>query len=984
MDGPFRLSHGGAIDRQRVLHFTFDGRPLTGYEGDTLASALLGAGVRIVGRSFKFHRPRGVLSAGIEEPNALVTIGEGANKVLSVRATRQPLYEGLAASSQNCWPALSFDIGRVNDFLHRLLPAGFYNKTFIWPRWHTYEPVIRRAAGLGVTPSGADPDRYEWRNAHCDVLVVGGGAAGLQAASLAGRSGARVILIESDTRLGGGLIWSRDPSPEPDDVARQLGGLANVRILLRTTAVSAYDHELVAAVETVNSPPGSTLRERWWRIRAKQIVLATGAIEQPLAFPYNDRPGIVLADAARHYQNRYAVSVGRRIAVVTNNDSGYQVARDLRAADIDVPCLLDTRQTPPTTLVNAISSLGVKVHTDARVLRTNGAPCVRELEAHAGRTTPPDSTFRIPCDAIAMSGGWSPVAHLYCQAQGRLRFDSRNECYVPDGELETLHAVGAAAGCFDMNTALKQTITTLQRVLERLGFNCSGEPLWNDIADDGERAATDAPGYSGDNLRDRTWLDFQHDATVSDVDLAVRENLISVEHVKRYTTIGMSVDQGKTSNLNALGVMADRLQRPLASFGTTTFRPFFTPVTLGAIAGGRNGRFYRSRRLLPAHDEHAQLGAVFEDYGSWQRPTCYCRPGESISAAIEREVRAVRSHVGLFDASPLGKFLVRGPDAAEFLDRMYANTMRTLAPGKVRYGLMLNEKGVVIDDGVCARLSPGEFWVNTTGSGAARISAWLEEWLQGEWPALNACVTDVTAGWATLNLAGARAREVLARLPGSFDFSREAFPHMHARTGTLCGVPCRILRVSFSGELSYEISVPADYGAALWAHLHRAGQPFGITSFGVEALLMMRAEKGYPHVGVDTDGTTTPGDIGFGAAVAAKRGDFIGRRSLSLAENLRDDRLQLVGIRCEGSPQAFIPGAHLLDAAATQLPHASSGYLTTAIRSATLNQHIGLGLLKNGRARIGASIYVFDDGKHSCATVVDPTHYDPTGERLNG
>jgi sarcosine oxidase subunit alpha len=576
------------------------------------------------------------------------------------------------------------------------------------------------------------------------------------------------------------------------------------------------------------------------------------------------------------------------------------------------------------------------------------------------------------------------VAHLYCQAGGRLRFDAHAACLVPDGKLDAMHAVGAAAAQFELGAAFEHARATLGRVLGALGRHVPAtSPDWARIAPGPAVGATGELGASGAQRRDRIWIDFQHDATVADIDLAVRENLVSVEHIKRFTTVGMSIDQGKTSNLNALAVLAEQTQRSIVEVGTTTFRPPFVPVTLGAIAGGRNGRFYRPARLLPAHAAHVALGARFDDYGAWLRPVSYSPAGETLDAAITREVRAVRQGVGLFDATPLGKFLVRGPDAAEFLNRIYANTMRTLEPGRVRYGLMLNEQGVIIDDGVCARLAPEEFWVNTTGAGAARIGAWFEEWLQGEWPDLQVVATDVTSGWATLTLTGPRARAVLASLPCDIDVSAAAFPHMHVRSGQLCGVPCRILRVSFSGELSYEISVPADVGQSLWERLYAAGQAHGLVPFGIEPLLAMRIEKGYLHVGSETDGTTVPDDIGYGAPVAKKLGDFVGRRSLTMPENLRPDRLQLVGLRCTGDAQPFIAGAHLVEPDTTDRSSPTSGYLTSACNSPMLGQHIGLGMLRNGRARLGATVQVVHNGARTTALVVPPTHYDPGGARIN-
>jgi len=880
-----------------------------------------------------------------------------------------------------------FDCARWQDLLHRLFAAGFYNKTFIWPSWQVYEPAIRRIAGLGVAPDEPDPDRYEWRNAHCDVLVVGGGACGMLAASLAARAGARVLLLDSDRSLGGGLNWDRQaPRTLADEAAREVAAFARVRVHLNTTAIGAYDHGVVTALERLDNPASVVQRchQRWWRIRTKHLVLACGALEQPLAFPFNDRPGILLADAVRHYLNRYAVAVGRRVALATNNDSAYQVALDLRAAGIAVPCLLDTRADLPSDLLEAVRSAGITVHREAQIVRTRGDRRIEALEFVANDGTHQRTEQRIECDALGMSGGWNPVAHLYCQSGGRLAFDSHHACLVPDGQLTTVHVVGAAAGEFDTERALQRTRMKVAALLKGLGLAAHTDaPSIPPLPVRPARTATGALGYREHAYRDRTWFDFQHDVTVSDIDLAVRENLVSVEHVKRYTTVGMSVDQGKTSNLNALAVLAELTSRTIPEVGTTTFRPMFVPVTLGAIAGGHTSRFYHPRRLLPAHAQHEQLGAYFEDYATWQRPACYPRLGELHLAAIHREASGVRTGVGLFDASTLGKFLVRGPDAAEFLNRMYANTMSTLQPGKVRYGLMLKEQGVILDDGVCARLSEVDYWVNTTSSGAARMAGWFEEWLQCEWPQLRVVITDVTSAWATFTLAGPRAREVLAALASDIDVSREAFPHMHVRVGRVCGVTCRILRVSFTGELSYEISVPADCGAALWGALMAAGERFGIAPFGIEALSVLRTEKGYLHVGADTDGTTVPDDVGFGAAVSRKAGDFVGRRSLTLPENTRADRFQLVGLRCIGDPRAFRAGAHLLETALGTPPQRTWGYLTSATFSPTLGAHVGMGLLQGGRSLLGRRVNVFDSGRESPVEVVPPSHYDPSGTRLN-
>lgn len=1001
MSGAFRLDWGGAINRSRPLNFSFDGRTMSGFEGDTLASALLACGVSTVGRSFKFHRPRGILTAGPEEPNALVTVGEGARREPNVRATTQPLFAGLVAHSQNCWPTLDFDAGRINDWLHPLLPAGFYNKMFKWPSWHAFEPAIRRMAGLGRVPEGPDPDRYECRNAHCDVVVVGAGAAGLRAAEIAAQAGARVILIESSQSCGGRRNWDRASEGAPSPAVPP-----TVRLLLRTTAVGVYDHGLLAAVERPPSP--CQWRERWWRIRARQIILACGAFEQPLVFPDNDRPGILLADAARQYLNRYAVAVGTRVVIATNNDSAYVLARDLQDVGIEIPCVLETRSHAPEDEAARCQASGIEVVTGSRIVRTTGSPHVASVLFRADG----QSTRRIACDALAMSGGWNPVSHLYCQAGGKLRFDPAQSCLAPDGALSNVHAIGAAAGQFDADTVLEDVGITLANVLVGIGRSPRRATPERHKRRNTSRLAPGAPGCEEVDRPTRAWVDFQHDVTVADIELAVRESMISVEHLKRYTTVGMAIDQGKTSNLNALAILAARTGRSIPEVGTTTFRPMFVPVTLGAIAGGRNGRFYSPTRRLPAHVQHERLGAHFEDYSGWQRPACYPRAGESLQEAIVREMQAVRSAVGIYDASPLGKVMVRGPDAAIFLDRLYATSILDLREGCVRYALLLNEQGVIMDDGIVARLAPDEFFINTTSAGAVRSIAWLDEWLQCEWPQLRLALTDCTSAWATITIAGPHARALLREMPTNIDLGAASLPHMRIRTGQICGIPCRLLRVSFSGELSYEVSVPADFGASLWEALMRAGQRHGITPFGVESLNALRTEKGYLHVGADTDGSTIPDDVGFGLALSRKVGDFVGRRSLSLPENVRGDRLQLIGLRCLGDPSAFRPGAHLLDhlppepqsvtghAGPAVIPtlgrplwesglrkrsvRVTSGYLTSAVFSPASGCHIGLGRLRSGRSRLGETIAVYDGGRYCQAKVVDPVHYDPEGRRLRG
>jgi sarcosine oxidase subunit alpha len=950
-----RLPASGQVDRSRPLEFTCNGRRLTGYAGDTLASALLANGVRVVGRSFKYHRPRGVLSAGVEETNALFRVDCGRLSTPLVRATLQPLAAGLVARTENAWPSVDFDAGRMLDFTRALWPAGFYNKTFKWPSWHWYEGLIRRSAGAGRVPAGDDPTEYFQHNLHCDVLVVGGGRAGLEAALAASRDGARVVVAELEPRLGGSLLYERgevggEPAAQWLAAAeRALRAAGNVRVLTGTTVAGYYDHDVLVAVDRSDAYDPAMPVERLWKIRAGQVVLATGAIEQPLVFPNNDRPGIMLAGAVRRYLSQFAVAVGRAVVVATNNDDAWRTAFALHDAGIGVPAIVDARAAPPADLAAQAASRGLAVIANAAVADTAGTRGVRAVEVRTlaadGRSfAGPSRSIR--CDALAMSGGLSPTLHLYSQAGGRLRYDEGQACFVPGSCRAPLSVVGAASGDF-------------------------GRPL-------GTRRLALSPG----GPTSRQWIDLRHDVTAADVELAVRENFVSVEHLKRYTTTGMSIDQGKTSNLNALALLAELTERSVPQVGTTTFRPMFSPVSLGSLSAGVEGDRYSPRRRMPAHAWHAAHGAEFDDYGGWQRPACYLRPGEGRSAAIAREVRATREAIGLFDGSPLGKIEVKGPDAAEFLNRIYVNNALTLQPGKVRYGLMLNENGIVMDDGVFACMAPEHYLVCTTSGGAERIAAWLDEWQQCEWPDLRFVLLNVTTQWAVLTLAGPKARQLLSSLDSDLDFSAAAFPHMSFRAGRLAGHPVRIQRVSYSGETSYEVSVPARRAEALCEAFVAAGAPLGLEPVGVEALMVLRTEKGFLHVGSDTDGTTNPLDVGFGGIIAKKAGDFVGRRSLIRPHDQRPDRRQLVGLEPVNTSDRLVAGAHLVGREGGR--RRSEGFVTSACLSPTLGRSIGLGLLERGFSRKGEVVSVFDQGRTFAARVVDPAFHDPKGERMNG
>jgi len=974
----YRLDKGGHVDRSQAIHFRWNGRKLAAFAGDTVASALLANDIAVVGRGMKLHRPRGVLSIGAEEPNALVTLGRGADIEPSARATMIPVRDGLEVRAQNAWPSVRLDFGRALDRTAPLWHAGFYHKTFMWPRWDFYERFIRRTAGIAKPPREPDPARYESVNAHCDLLVVGGGPAGLLAAQVASRAGLRVILAEQDFECGGRLLATNtliNDAPVTVWFASVLGELApsrNVTLLTATTCFGLYDHGTAGLLQRLDlgSRPG-TLRQRYWRVHARQTLLATGAIEQPLLFEENDKPGVMLAGAIRQYANRYAVAAGREIVLATNNDSAYLAGLDLIAAGAPVRLVVDSRAEPPPSLAKWLRAQRVEIRTGTHVATALGGKRLERVRLSSGD--------EIACDALGMSGGWMPAVHLYSHARAPLAYDTESRSFRPADPRPPLLAAGALNGCGTLDAAFADAMGAVRRALEH-----AGRPAEILVPRPTVQEAPMSPSavpvpLAPDGRSDRQWLDFLHDVTVADAEIALQEGYSHIEHLKRYTTCGMAADQGKTSNLNALRTVAELTDIGPAEIGTTTFRPPYTPVTLGAIAGRQTGDRYAPRRLLPAHAEHEALGAHWWEAGGWLRPACYPKKGETPAQAVLREASAVRAGVGIFDASPLGKIEVTGPDAAKFLDRFYVNGVAKLEEGRVRYGLMLNENGAIIDDGTVARLGREQFVVTTTSAGAARIAAWLEEWRQCEWPDLEAFVTPVTTQWATFAVAGPRARQLLARFRTDIAFDWRSMPHMSMRQGRFAGAPARLYRVSFSGELGYEINVPARYGASLWSQLLKAGADFGVIPYGVETVLLLRLEKGFLHVGVDTDGTTAPADVGWGEVALKRKSDFIGKRSLARRDNQRADRLQLVGLAAaDGS--VLVPGAHLRLPGTTE---GSDGWVTSACRSPALGKPIALALLRGGRARLGERVAVHDLGRTGEATIVPRNFLDPEGKRLH-
>ncbi len=986
-----RLSTGGRlIDRTAPQGFTFNGRPMRGYKGDTLAAALLANDQMLMGRSFKYHRPRGVVASGVEEPNALMNLGTGARLEPNQRATTTELFDGLIAASQNHWPSLDFDIGFLNNHAARLLPAGFYYKTFIHPRafWkHVFEPIIRQSAGLGKAPTELDADRYEQAYAFCDVLVAGGGIAGLNAALSAATAGQRVILMEQSAHWGGrapvdgATVQGQAAESWIAATLATLAAMPNVTLRLRTTVAGVYDHGYVLADERIadHTPGDGRPRQRLWRLRCGQIIAATGAIERPLAFAGNDIPGVMLASAVRDYVVNWAVSPGDRTVVVTNNDDAYLTAIALKEAGLEVPAILDARATATGDLPSRARAMGIRVETGKAIAKVKGGKRVTGVSVcvQAGEGA---VLHDIACDAVAMSGGWSPVVHLYSHCGGKVVWNDALAAFVPDTARPPINhdgrpmvvCVGAAAGHFAADAVSPGGGVGTDGAISRDANPAQAiQPVWV------------MPQGAGIKLRSKMWLDYQNDVKVSDVQLAAREGYESVEHTKRYTTLGMATDQGKLSNINGLAVLAAALDVTIPQVGTTTFRPPYTPVTLGALAGEARGEIFQPLRRTPMHEIHEKAGAYFEPVGLWRRPYCFAQQGESHADAVAREVNNTRQAVGLLDASTLGKIVVKGPDAGRFLDMLYTGVMSTLPVGKCRYGLMCNEQGFLSDDGVVARLSEDTWLCHTTSGGADRIHGWMEDWLQCEWWDWQVYTANLTEQYAQIAVVGPNARKLLQDL-GGMDVSREALPFMGWAEGSLAGFPVRVYRISFSGELSYEIAVPASHGAAFWAACVTAGKPYGAMPYGTEALHVMRAEKGFIMIGDETDGTVIPQDLGLGWAISKKKADYLGKRGQERTYLANPDRWTLVGF--ETLDGSVIPdGAYVItDGTNANGQRNTQGRVTSTYHSPTLNRGIAMGLLLHGTKRLGEVVqFNTVSGGTVSAKVVDPVFVDKDGVKQN-
>ena len=1021
---PNRLQQGGRIDRARPLAFSFDGEVCEGFAGDTLASALIANGISLVGRSFKLRRPRGIVGSGAEEPNAIMQVGRGADAEPNLLATKVELHDGLVARTTKGWPSARFDVGAINDVFGRMLGAGFYYKTFMYPRswWKLYERLIRMSAGFGRAPAAADPDTYEHMNAHCDVLVAGGGPAGLMAALAAVRSGARVILADEQNELGGSLLGcteSIDGKPAAEwaaDVVAELRSHENCTLLWHSTVFGYHDHNFLTIAERCTRDPGSIgdgaaarrrrvdgvrerrrrgdsvrerrrrVRERLWRVRARQVVLAQGSFERPLVFCNNDRAGVMLASAVSTYIHRYAVLPGRRAVVLTNNDSAYRTAIDLADAGAEVAAIVDSRPGGAGELGGRARDLGIPVLEGHVVCDVAGRRRVRGASIARWEGDCWDnvrSTIRIDCDLVAMSGGWSPAVHLHSQAGGRLAWDDSQLCFVPSKARQTHLSAGACNGRQLLGECLADGLRAGTEAVSKLGLEPATieAPTVAAVPENPIEALWRIPAVKDADRCPKQFIDFQNDTSVADIRLAVREGYRNVEHVKRYTALGFGTDQGKLGNINGLAVLADILGKTIPEVGTTTFRPAYTPVSFGVGAGESVGPLYDPVRKTALHEWHEAAGAPMEVVGQWHRPWYFPRDGEDLHAAVARECLAVRNSVGAMDASTLGKIDARGPDVVEFLERIYTHNVGRMKVGRCAYGIMLGEDGMLMDDGVMARLGEHRFYLTTTTGGAANALNWLERWLQTEWPELKVYLTSLTEHYSTIAVAGPNSRRVLESLGCDIPLDKDSFPFMTVKPAILADMRVTLFRVSFSGELAFEINIDSNLAPAMWERVMQAGKAFDIAPYGTETMHVLRAEKGFIIVGQDTDGSVTPVDLGMNWLLSKDK-DFLGKRSLSRPDCLREDRKQLVGLLSSDDRTVLPEGTQLIEKTGEASPVPMCGHVTSSYHSACLSHPIALALVAGGRSRKGESIYAaLPEGDPLRVQIVAPTFYDSRGRR---
>ena len=992
----FRLANEGLLNRNKEIEFNFNGKKYTGYEGDTLASALLANGIHLVGRSFKYHRPRGFFGAGVDEPNAKLQVTINSYSEPNVNATEIELVEGLSATSQNCWPSVEFDIGAINNVLNRFFPAGFYYKTFMWPKsfWYkVYEPFIRKAAGLGVASTEKDNERYEHKYEYCDLLVTGSGPAGLASAYAAAKNGARVILAEDKPRFGGSLLTDNvtidnlSGKAWTEKIISELKEMPNVIVKNRSQVFGYYDHNMMVMFERIGdhlkTKSKFTPRQRLWYIRAKEVLLSTGSIERPIVFGNNDTPGVFLSAAAKEYIKVYGVLIGKKPLIFTNNDSAYETAIEFKKHGVD-PIILDTREDQNSYLINEAKNLNISIKFSYAVIAANGYKKVKS--ALVGKLNNDKSDFEntetIECDCICVSGFWTPTVHLASQSGNKLKFNEKIDAFVPDQAKQNEHSIGAANGTFN----LKETLENGFKIGAETSKKITNQEINIQIPNTNEAKQSShdkfwcSPLPKGKSYK--RFVDFQNDVAVSDIEIALREGYRSIEHVKRYTTLGMATDQGRTSNLNGLQLVANVEKKIVPQVGHTTFRPPFTPITIGTIVGREIGMEFMPTRKTPMHSWHEKNNAVFTDAGAWKRPRYYKQGNETLFEASKREAKNVRDHVGICDVTTLGKIDIKGPDAAEFLNRVYTNAWLKLPIGKARYGVMLREDGIVMDDGTTTRITENHYHMTTTTAQAANVLSHLEYYLQVVWPELNVNVVSTTEQWAGAALAGPKSRDVLAKLFPNLDVSNEELPFMGYVVGDLFGVEAKIFRISFSGELAYEINVQSDHGLFMWEKIMEVGKEFNIQPYGTEALSTLRIEMG--HVaGPELDGRTIPYDVSLEGLISNKK-DFIGKRSLSRAAFNDKERQKIVGLVPVDRKSSIPEGSHLVKDKDAQLPNPKLGHVSSSCWSVENNNPFSLAIIKDGKNMIGQKLYALSPLKNTAIEVeVISSHYvDHEGTRV--
>jgi len=1000
MSDNLRTSTSKFIDQTTRVSFKFDGKTYFGFKGDTLASALLANNVHLVGRSFKYHRPRGIMTSGSEEPNAIVQINKNSSVTEpNVRATEVEIYDGLEASSQNCWPSVNFDIGGINNFLSPLLPAGFYYKTFMWPAsfWEKYEYFIRKSAGLGQSPTEPDPDIYDHNYVHCDVLVIGGGISGIMAAKISAENNFKTLLLEERPNLGGTTIYQKNDYFKINDQyssdwlekeIEQIKNLKNLEIKTRTSVAAYHGYNYLLARENLTDhlpleKKQNTIRQRLLKIRAKKVITATGSIERPLIFDNNDRPGIMLSSAIKKYADFYGVACGKENVLFTNNDTAYETAISLNNKGIKINAIIDIREQNKSDLTNEINKAGIKIYNSYTVIDTKGYKKINKITimklSKDGKTVT-DSKIDINCDCLGVSGGWTPAVHLFTQSGGKLKFDDNDNIFIPNKYPSDQLSIGSCNGNLELEDIISNINVSLKNFLKIDKTNFENLKI-NSSKSISKRNIWLLPSNKTVS-KTKAFVDFQNDATAKDIKLALREGFRSIEHVKRYTTTGMGTDQGKLGNMNALGIISDTSNVKMSDLGTTTFRPPYTPLTFGTIVGRNVGEFFDAFRKTPMHDWHVQHKAKFENVGQWKRAWYYPKGNENMHDAVQRESKAAREGAGILDASTLGKIDIQGSDASEFLNRVYTNAWSKLAVGKCRYGLMLNEDGMVYDDGVTTRLSENHYIMTTTTGGAANVLGKLEDYLQTEWPELDVYLTSVTDHYATASVCGPNSKKIISKIIPNLDLSDENFPHMSFKNAKIGNIKCRVMRISFTGEQSYEINIQANYGKSLWEKCMDAGNEFNITPYGTETMHLLRAEKGFIIVGQDTDATLTPIDLQMDWIVSKKKYDFIGKRSLYRSDTIRDDRKQLVGILTDDPNEVLEEGAQIV-ADTSKKPVEMLGHITSSYFSPNLNKSIALGVVKGGKNMMGQKLFIPMKDKIINVKIADPVFLDKENKRLN-